>query len=212
MTTKSNQEVELKFLIKKEKVDSLASFLDARGMPIERLQIENHYFDTAKKDLHQHKIGLRIRRWNDQSEQTIKMAGSQVGAMSHRPEYNVDYSGRIPQLNLFPKDIWPLTIDPSDLQTKLQEQFRIDFQRRRWIFDIGNSSIEVAIDQGKIFVTSSSSNSYEESICELEAELVSGSVEDLLQFSELLSQEFTLEIGTLSKAQRGFMLAAKANA
>ncbi|EGN76204.1 hypothetical protein A28LD_0284 [Idiomarina sp. A28L] len=212
MANKQTQEVELKFLINKKDSEDIAGFLERLGKPTECIQIANYYFDTANKDLHQHKIGLRIRRWNDQSEQTVKMAGTQIGAMSQRPEYNVNYAGMIPKLDLFPSDIWPQTINTEALQGELREQFRIDFQRQRWLIDIGSSTIEVAIDQGAIFAEAKKINSkqvWQEPICELEAELISGSITDLLQFSEILTKEFTLEPGPLSKAQRGFMLAEK---
>lgn len=216
MANEQAHEVELKFLINIDIIDDIASFLDRLGKPTECIQIANYYFDTANKDLHQHKIGLRIRRWNDQSEQTVKMAGTQIGAMSQRPEYNVNYVGMIPELALFPRDIWPQTINIETLQPELKEQFRIDFQRQRWLVEIGASTIEVAIDQGAIFADGNGNGNgnerkqaCQEPICELEAELVSGSITDLLQFSEMLTKEFTLVPGPLSKAQRGFMLADK---
>ncbi|RUO34370.1 hypothetical protein CWE13_12140 [Aliidiomarina shirensis] len=208
MATNKSQEIELKFMINKDSIKDVECYLNRLGKPTESLQIANIYFDTANKDLHQHKIGLRIRRWNDQSEQTVKMAGSQVGAMSQRPEYNIDYTGSVPQLDLFPADIWPQTINTRKLQEQLEAQFQIDFQRQRWLLNVGVSTIEVAIDEGVIFVPTKDTR--QEPICELEAELISGNITDLLQLSELLTQEFTLAPGLLSKAQRGFILAANA--
>ncbi|RUO20004.1 hypothetical protein CWE08_08805 [Aliidiomarina iranensis] len=211
MAITPSQEVELKFLIKNENIDSITAYLDTRGEVKDTLQIKNYYFDTVNKDFHQHKIGLRIRCWNDQSEQTIKMAGSQIGALSQRPEYNVPYRGSFPQLDLFPVDIWPATLNPSDLQAQLREQFQISFQRQRWLLPIGDSNIEVAIDQGYISAGTGEelAECEQETICELEAELLAGKITDLMRFADQLTNKFSLQTGYLSKAQRGFLLVDK---
>lgn len=210
MATAKTAEIEFKFLIKKEQIDDVKAYVERCGAANETLALTNQYFDTPKKVLHNHKIGLRIRRWNDQLEQTVKFAGEQIGAMSIRPEYNVPLQKTevlhgAPDLALFPSDIWPASISIAELQTNLQQQFQVDFQRQRWLVEESDASFEVAIDSGGI-----RTGSLQEAICELEVELVDGDAEGLLAWANELQQQFSLPAGTLSKAQRGFALAAQA--
>lgn len=212
MATAKTAEIEFKFLIKKEQIDDVKAYVERCGAANETLALTNQYFDTPKRILHNHKIGLRIRRWNDQLEQTVKLAGEQIGAMSIRPEYNVplqlsDVLNGVPNLALFPSDIWPATISIADLQINLQQQFQVDFERQRWLVKAAGATFEVAIDSGAI-----QAGALQEAICELEVELVDGDAEGLLAWANELQQQFSLPAGTLSKAQRGFVLAAQAAA
>ncbi|RUO29454.1 inorganic triphosphatase [Aliidiomarina sanyensis] len=204
MRAEDSQEVELKFLINKEEISALRKFLDAHGRAIQALKLRNLYFDTPDETLSQERIGLRIRCWNDQCEQTIKLAGLQQGAMSQRPEYTVPYQGTVPDLTLFPRSIFGRHLDPISLTQSLVQMFTIEFNRERWRFYDGDAEIEVAVDQGEII-----SDGAREPICELELELVQGDMSLLERVVSEIEQIIVLRPGTSSKAQRGFALRHK---
>ena len=67
--------------------------------------------------------GLRIRRSDDFSEQTIKCRGRSWAGLHARPEYNAPVEGTIPTLSAFPTDIWPSLAVRDELQSRLVAQF-----------------------------------------------------------------------------------------
>ena len=82
-----SNEVELKFLV----ADDVFSHLEQTLSVLEVIkqqdqQLENIYFDTADQQLRALDCGLRIRTYNGQHEQTIKLAGQVIGGLHQRPE------------------------------------------------------------------------------------------------------------------------------
>lgn len=201
----NDQEIELKFLIDIKEIDALRQYLDTRAKPLEPLQLDNIYFDTPDELLSEERIGLRIRRWNDQCEQTIKLAGVQQGAMSQRPEYNQPCDSDVPDLTKFPDEIFGDHLDPVSITAQLVPMFQVAFLRQRWLCDVEGTLIEVAFDQGQIIA-----GHCEEPVCELELELIDGDVSEIERLVSDLEQHVVLTPGTLSKAQRGFVLRDKA--
>ena len=149
-------------------------------------------------------MGLRIRRAGNWGEQTIKFAGKQRGAMSARPEYNVETTALRPSLELFPTHIWPEHWRPSELTAELAPQFEVTFTRRTWLYQGTDFTVEVAFDQGVITAAAK-----HEPVQELELELKAGSAESLLAFGAELAVRFELKPGLKSKAQRGYELYAE---
>lgn len=203
--TGSSLEVELKFLIGKGYIAALQGYLSTICEPSETLQLANIYFDTPDGVCHKNRMGLRIRRWNDQCEQTIKMAGKVSGEVSERPEYTTPCKQELPDLTLFPADIWPTGFAVKAINANLQEQFRTDFQRQRWLFQADNLHVEVALDQGTV-----KAGGLVEPICEVEFELLTGDFQALANFVADVRQHVPLAPGTQSKAQRGYLLLERA--
>ncbi|MCC5855995.1 MAG: CYTH domain-containing protein [Idiomarina sp.] len=200
----SAPELELKFLLTEAQEGKVMAWLNEHAQAVGQKQLDNRYFDTPKGDIKAHKMGLRIRRWADGAEQTIKLAGTRDGAFSARPEYNVSTHADIPDLTLFPDDIWPQGFVAGEVSSVLQEQFRVHFTRTLWEWSIGSSSIEVALDRGEIVAQGKRAP-----IFELELELLGGAMSDLVTAAESLNAVFNLAPGEKSKAQRGFELLAK---
>lgn len=199
--TSSTLEIELKFLIKKSYIEGLQDFLNAHAKPLETLQLANIYFDTPDGICQKNRMGLRIRRWNDQCEQTIKMSGKVAGAMSARPEYTCSCDQERPDLTVFAAEIWPADFDVAAVNRRLKEQFRTDFQRQRWLYQAHGLEVEFALDIGAV-----RAGELEEPICELEIELVQGDIARIESLLAKLRQQVPLEPGALSKAQRGYAL------
>ncbi|HBF47976.1 MAG TPA: adenylate cyclase, partial [Shewanella frigidimarina] len=74
-------------------------------------KLTNGYFDTDDLQLRRWDMGLRVRGFDNQLEQTIKTAGRVVGGIHSRPEYNVNIDQKTPILSRFPKEIWPIGND-----------------------------------------------------------------------------------------------------
>lgn len=194
-------ETELKYQLQHDQVAPLCAWLNEHAMQVGKKQLENLYFDTESKELAQHKIGLRIRRWPGGAEQTVKLPGRQQGALSSRPEYNLPTTAAIPDLTRFPADIWPASVRPDELTARLQLQFEVSFERHYWLWDEAETLIEIVFDQGVI-----RARGREEAILELELELKKGSEAALIKIAQRIATQFSLEAGTRSKAQRGYAL------
>jgi triphosphatase len=163
----------------------------------------NAYFETADQWFREHDAGLRTRCKNGHYQQTIKLAGQQLGAAHVRPEYNQPCGGVIPVLADFPADIWPQGADIAVLQQQLQELFRTDFVRHCWLLTLEDgTTVEAVLDQGQVLAGGQS-----QPILEIELELVSGDAQQLFRLARQLLQTLPLCLGFQSKAERGYRLA-----
>ncbi|WP_025820852.1 CYTH domain-containing protein [Shewanella marina] len=201
-----NAEIELKLFCLAENVQKIIDFFEQYPTSETQSpkQLYNAYFDTANLQLRKWDMGLRVRRNGDHTEQTIKTAGQVVGGLHSRPEYNIDITGKQPQLNLFPSHIWPASTDVEALQSELVCLFDTDFNRRCWHVHINECLIEVALDIGQI-----KSNGLSDEICEIEFELFAGSAAGLMQLAQTLAKVVPVRLGKASKAQRGYQLAGQ---
>lgn len=198
-----NTEIELKFLLSPELVSRLPALLARHEICLhDQKTLANTYFDTPSLALGRMKAGLRIRNQNGKLEQTVKLAGSQVGGLHQRPEYNVDLAEPQPDLARFPAQIWPADFVLAKVQADLQPLFSTDFLRQRWIVKFNETEIELAFDTGEV-----RAGKEQDPIQELELELVNGEVADMFAFAELLLHEGGLRLYAVSKAQRGYYLA-----
>ena len=200
-------ELELKFLMDPAHLTQFITALPQLGLvqSSDTATLLNAYFDTAEKWFRQHDMGLRSRLKRGQYEQTIKLAGTQHGAMQMRPEYNVPCASVEPVLGHFPDEIWPSGTDVMALQQQLTELFRTDFSRQSWRLLCSDGSIvELVYDQGKVIA-----GTQQQIIAELEIELVSGNALNVFTMARILLQQLPLRTGWQSKAARGYRLAAK---
>lgn len=198
-------EIELKFFVSPEFSETLLSKIaETKVLQHSCRELGNTYFDTPDNWLRQHDIGLRIRRFDDVFVQTVKTAGRVVAGLHQRPEYNAEHSSNIPDLTLHPTDIYPEGKDVATLQSELLPIFATDFTREQWLIGMTDGSqVEVAFDQG---VVSSGDRTYP--ICEVELELKSGQTDALFTLARELCVSGGIRLGNLSKAARGYRLAA----
>lgn len=163
----------------------------------------NAYFETAAQWFRRHDAGLRTRCKNGQYQQTIKLAGQQLGAAHVRPEYNQPCAGVIPQLADFPAEIWPEGADVVALQQQLQELFRTDFVRHCWVLTLTDgTTVEAVLDQGAVLA-----GGHSQPLLEIELELLDGDAQQLFLLAQHLLQSLPLCLGFQSKAERGYRLA-----
>lgn len=197
------QEIELKFIVNDASVETLRDHLqtlNAEHTPPG--QLLNIYYETSDNWLRRHDMGLRIRGDQGRYEMTLKIAGRTVGGLHQRPEYNIDISTPELALDKLPLDVWPNGEMPEGLDEQLQPLFSTDFNREKWVVNLGKSQIEIALDQGEV-----KAGEHQEAICELELELLNGETADVLALAQQLAQTGLLRQGSLSKAARGYHLA-----
>ncbi|MEH8016497.1 CYTH domain-containing protein [Rheinheimera muenzenbergensis] len=199
-------ELELKFALPEAFLSQLISLLPQLGETVaaDSASLLNAYFDTTDRWFRRHDMGLRSRQKRGSFEQTLKLAGRQHGAMQLRPEYNLPCSSVVPQLSAFDSGVWPEGTDVARLQQQLTELFRTDFQRHSWLLQCEDGSqIELVYDSGEV-----RAEQQREAIAELELEFVSGKPGQLFVLARQLLNALPLRSGYLSKAARGYMLAA----
>ncbi|ASP37730.1 hypothetical protein CHH28_03150 [Bacterioplanes sanyensis] len=196
-------EIELKLRLNADHVSALADHLDQHAEQQSSQPLSNQYFDTANGDLAHHRCALRVRALGDESyEQTLKTVGQLRDGIPHRREWN-----------------WPLASDAFDpellrddeieaqLPLELAEHdiarvFRTDFERRRWLWQQGENTIEVVLDQGNIDAAGQ-----QQALCELELELKHGDASALWELALTLAQQVPLWLSIISKAEHGYRLA-----
>ncbi|MCL1125815.1 CYTH domain-containing protein [Shewanella surugensis] len=200
-------EIELKLLFQENNKKNIINLFDnlneAESKPL--VFLKNQYFDTSDLQLRRWDMGLRIRAEDGRLEQTIKTAGTVVGGVHSRPEYNIDIQKNFPDLTLSPNTIWPNNTQVSHINDALQCLFSTDFSRQCWHVHVNHTVIEVALDLGSIYV-----GEFSETICELELELISGDPAELLTLAKRLAAKVPVRLGKSSKAKRGYLLAAEA--
>ncbi|QFU24377.1 CYTH domain-containing protein [Shewanella eurypsychrophilus] len=207
-----NAEIELKLFFQLEQQQTLVNLLDSLPNSEQKAcrKLTNGYFETPDLQLRKWDMGLRVRGYDGHREQTIKTAGSVIGGIHSRPEYNVDIEQDVPNLHLFPKEIWPQPANISAVQSQLTCLFDTDFDRRTWHIYVDESLIEVALDIGQVSVTRDGETK-SEPICELEFELMAGKTAALIELGSKVAESVAVRLGKASKAQRGYRLAAQSS-
>ncbi len=218
----SDREIELKLMIDPADLDRLAKRLGAKRSVFsapEVLALESRNFDTPDLRLAGRRVSLRVRRTGDQYVQTIKTASVGGGAHFVRGEWECPVASMVPELDrignpaalealglVLPEELAPV------FATKVDRRLMLVEQKLR---DGSKAIIEVAFDRGTIEVgvpqtapkTRSRKKGKVEEISEVELELKSGAPEGLYLLLETLSDWATLRIATISKAERGYLLA-----
>lgn len=166
----------------------------------ERRPLLSIYFDTPKFDLMRRGIALRIRRVGNRWIQTLKAEAQSVGALSSRPEWEMDVTdGSRPDFSVLPQTALDLLVG-AKLQ-HIAPVFTTEFKRTTWQVSNNTAQAEVALDIGKIFAGEASRD-----ICEIEIELKSGTPVFLFDVATQLLQQVPLHIEPRSKAERGYIL------
>lgn len=168
--------------------------------------LNNTYYDTESGLLNDRKMGFRVRCVGEHIEQTIKVKGQVTGGLHQRPEYNVVLSAPVPDLTLFPEDIWASDLQPKALNSQLIQWFTTDFKRDCYVIEMPNGLVELALDEGVVQGKSGDKRNTRE-LCEIELELIEGKVNAVYDLAAILNQYLGVRLANQSKAQRGYLLA-----
>lgn len=196
-------EIEFKFDVLPGGVDAVRAKLQSFNP--EQVELRAHYFDTADRALASKGVVLRIRQEGRQWFQTVKARGA--GTLA-RIEHNIDL-GQLekaprPDLALFEgTDIGDLLGGVLKNDAPLQPVFSTEIIRTRAVVAHRGSRVELALDIGDVTAPTPTGVDLSSPVCELEMELVQGSVADLTHLATQWLAQTYLSLSTLSKAARG---------
>ena len=200
-----NTEIELKLLLSKEDLERLLT-LDFMVQAVREgsrkvRHLVSTYYDTLELTLKEHGIAYRVRDKGDGSfEATVKTQKQSAGGLSERLELNLPLAEAKPELNGFAA--LGLGYELSELAPAgVRALFTVDVERITYILDYAGAVIELAIDKGAIHCGEKS-----DSIDEVEFELMSGTVDALLELKERIASQVELRAEERSKFARGLAL------
>ncbi|MFO1237556.1 MAG: CHAD domain-containing protein [Alphaproteobacteria bacterium] len=199
-----SDEIELKLEIEPGALAALlkADPLRARGIrfrPARRLL--SAYYDSPESALLAHGIFLRVRSDGRSFVQTVKTAG-EGGLLARRGEWEWRLKGPEPDLALAQETgLKPLA--KRLRRNDLRQVFVSDMTRRVALVRDGDSLLELALDQGEV-----RAGRRRTPVCELEIEIKAGGPEPLFALARALAALPGVGVGHLTKAARGFALAA----
>jgi triphosphatase len=205
-------ETELKFQVPAEHAAAVRAAM-ARAVP-RRQRLRAIYVDTADGALARAGIALRVRQEGPRWVQTLKARGAHA---AERHEHNVPLPrqarGAEPPQPLPARhagtpaaQAWAAALGESIEAfdaTRLQPVMETDIARRALrVGDPAGGIVELAFDEGEIRVGDAIAR-----VCELEYELVEGSLADLARQAAAGVSLHGLWLDTVSKAERGELLA-----
>ncbi|MQM32398.1 MAG: inorganic triphosphatase [Candidatus Accumulibacter phosphatis] len=195
-------ETEIKLSIPASAARRLPTHPVLADTPSHRQKLINTYYDTPDRRLEAKRIAVRYRKKGTEWLLTVKNQAPSPGGLAQRNEWEVPSQ---------PGDFDFSHVDTPKLRSFLEAAtselvpvFTTDFTRLSWLLAPNEGTrIEVALDRGKI-----DADGRQETICEVELELLEGSVADLFAVAIALQKDLPLHPETPSKAERGYRLAA----
>jgi triphosphatase len=163
-------------------------------------RLETVYYDTPEQLLFQHGMSLRVRRSGKHFIQTLKLLPN-IGQPLTRRQWEAPVDGITPDLARLPADEIG---DPVTTLTNhaLVPVFATKVRRHARQLDLPDASVEIVFDEGTIVA-----GARHEVLSEIELELKSGNAGVLFDLGTQLLDAAPLQLGTRSKAERGYALA-----
>lgn len=200
-----NVEIELKLLLSKSDLEKLlASDLVksvVRAGSEKQRNLVSSYYDTAELALKKNGIAYRVRDKGDGTfEATIKTDKKSSSGLSERLELNLPLTENAAVLEGFAE--LGLGYELTDLAPNgVEKLFTVDVVRTTCLLDLDEAVVELAVDNGKILAAGG-----EDTIDEVELELVEGKVEAMLLFAEQMEKLVPVHREERSKFARGLAL------
>ena len=144
--------------------------------------LQNVYFDH-KGLLHRAGVAIRTRSVNGAHEMTVKIREPDEGGLSQRREWNfpIDTSS-LDYAHLESLDL-PVSVVPVIQDRSLDVVFQNAFERTDWHVTEDNLNVTISLDLGSVQV-----DSRESQVSELELELLSGEVKQLISLGCQVSE------------------------
>lgn len=164
------------------------------------------YYDTPSLALARSGVSLRVRHMGRRKVQGVKLADGENpgGAITRRPEIETEIEGDRPDIARIPDEDVRRLVSEAAGGEALAPAFVSEFGRTVWPVKLGDSEIEVALDQGEIRAGVDRSVP----VSEVELELKSGRPDKLIELALALGKLVPVTVERRSKAERGFALAA----
>lgn len=205
--TDTQREIELKLELARPAMQRLRTEPAPEGFAVGRAAtrtLRSIYFDNAERALRKAKWSLRVRKVGRAWIQTVKAGTGVKGGMSKPREEEAPVAGPAPDLTRIAdpglrEGLWRLIAG-----LPLEPVFETVMKRTTRIFETADGSvIEMALDAGEIRAGERLAPLYE-----AELELKQGRPADLFRLAAALSGTATARFSTLTKAGRGYALAA----
>ena len=204
-------ELEIKFRIDPERLAGVRAAMEAGAAdaaPPPRQRLQAHYHDTPDGALAAAGIALRLRKEGRGWKQTLKAPGtSRVHRLEH--EVEVAWKGRgMPPLDVGLHDgsdagkALARALGDGDGAAALAPRYGTDVWRRRL-----DAEADGARSRSRSTRAGSSAGGDHAPVCEIEFELKSGDAAGLFALAERWREAHGLWLSTLSKAERGELLA-----
>ena len=205
-------EFELKFEVPSAKLKSVAgAVLDGKAT---RQRLQASYFDTPDGALAQHGIVVRLRKEGRRWVQTAKgPTADLLERLEHNAAPPIQGAGTMPTLDLSRHKGTPvgkaidkaLGVKPGQNYPGLSLLYGTDIQRITRLVPHGASMVEIALDQGRVFLDGQSL-----AICEIELELKEGTPADAVDLAIKWCAHHGIWISTISKSMKGQRLKSAA--
>jgi triphosphatase len=163
-------------------------------------ELASVYYDTPDRDLRAAGLGLRVRRIGERHVQTLKAEGDGLFA---RPEWEEEIGGPEPDLAVLADTPLP---DILERDARLEPLFTTAVTRKTYLVRQGASTVEVALDTGRIEAPAAGDRIA--TICEIELELKAGEASDVFALAHAVAALVPVRLGVRTKAERGYALAA----
>lgn len=198
------KEVKLRMLRSQTKDELLKSsvLLNLNGSKPKRVILDATYYDTTDHELLNSGFAYRVRKEGRKWIATLKDEGTFLGGLHERQEWNAGQKNSEPDLEVFKESglvkVW------KNLNGKnLTPLFKVKTERTIQELTLEDGTqVELALDFGTI-----SWEEKEETLQEIELELISGSTVSLIQLAAALAKEWGLAPERRSKYLRGLHLA-----
>ena len=197
------REIEVKFQADARAIEAVLASPLLKGATVGAVrELVSTYFDTDAQDLKRAGMTLRVRR----KSRAIPLLGVKWNggddAVFARGEIEVRCPEGIPSLDLFEPVIRDRLV-AAVAGRPLNAAFETRFKRRTVLLRHGHSDIELALDEGAV-----KAGELSLPLAEVELELKSGNLPDLLGCAAALARDCRLSLQFEPKAGRGYRLAA----
>jgi len=202
-------EVELKLSITADHATALSRAAPIKAAAVGRAStahLYSIYYDTPKFDLRDNGVALRLRRAGKRWVQTVKSGGRVDAGLHQREEIETPLAAQIINYRVLAESGLADIFSEPQLPLQLAPVFVTDFKRTTRILEpAAGTRIELCLDRGTISAGAASTP-----ISEVELELKAGSQTHLIDFALALIEHIPMRLESVSKAERGYALAAGA--
>lgn len=177
-----------------------------QGRPSSK-RVISRYLDSDDMTLHENDLSLRTRTEGKKVLQTLKVGGKDKVGVSERHEWEMPIAGPDPDLPLLrhtdgvPGKAAGL-LKKLDGGDSLHELFVVDVKRTTWQLQVGESHLEMALDQGVV-----QRGKDHLPIAELELEIKSGDKAAVFEVAREIAALVPVLPAERSKGTRGYALA-----
>ncbi|NDR56554.1 CYTH and CHAD domain-containing protein [Aliiruegeria sabulilitoris] len=204
-------EIELKFVLNEDSIRRLKNRL--KGLELNESAartrtLRSVYYDTPEHSLRKAGTALRMRRDGRRWIQTVKARASINGGLLRAQEVENPAPGGRLDLTKIPVLAVRAEVEEAIAGAELAPVCETQMKRVTSVLMLENGArIELAIDSGEIIA-----GELREPFHEAELELLEGDVDSLYDLTQTLFPDGGLHLSTMSKSERGYMLAATGRA